>query len=62
MYLTSSKAESNEATTPTGARTFLRTLSEADWNAARPVGSAMSGADYQAVWNTLSGETPASAL
>jgi replicative superfamily II helicase len=60
MYI-ASRGKSNEKTTSTGARSFLRELSEADWNAVIPSGAIMSGADYQAVWSTLSGEAPANA-
>lgn len=38
------------------AREFLRNLSVSDWNALRPQGAAMSGADYQSIWGVLSGE------
>lgn len=55
MYVSSSA--DNEHPSPTGARSFLRSLSEADWNLARSSTSTMSGSDYQAVWSTLSGET-----
>jgi hypothetical protein len=58
MYV-ASKDEKEQAS-PTGARNFLRTLSEADWNAARPAVGTMTGTDYQSVWSTLSGEIPAS--
>lgn len=54
MYVASN--ETKEVPSATGARNFLRSLSEADWNSARPSGGTMSGGDYQSVWATLSGE------
>jgi DEAD/DEAH box helicase len=54
MYVASNEAK--EVPSATGARNFLRSLSEADWNSARPSGGTMSGGDYQSVWATLSGE------
>jgi hypothetical protein len=48
--------EIDEVPSATGARTFLRSLSEADWNSARPSSGTMSGGDYQTIWATLSGE------
>jgi len=38
------------------ARTFLKTLEEADWRRLAPSGAAMSGNDYMKVWSLLSGE------
>jgi superfamily II DNA/RNA helicase len=49
--------ETNGVVSATSARTFLKSLSESDWNAARPVNGTMTGSDYQAVWVTLSGES-----
>jgi hypothetical protein len=54
MYVSSKPA--GVQSSPTGARSFLRSMSDADWNAACPPNGALSGADYQAVWRTLSGE------
>jgi hypothetical protein len=55
MYATT--VESNGVVSATSARTFLKSLSESDWNAARPANGTMTGSDYQAVWSTLSGES-----
>ena len=55
MYVSSKPA--GVQSSPTGARSFLRSMSDADWNAACPQNGALSGADYQTVWRTLSGET-----
>lgn len=55
MYVSSKPA--GVQSSPTGARSFLRSMSDADWNAACPPNGALSGADYQTVWRTLSGET-----
>ena len=38
------------------ARDFLRSLNQADWDAAVPAGATMSGNDYRQVWKQLSGE------
>lgn len=38
------------------AREFLKNLSLADWNRARPTGAPLSGGDYQKIWQVLSGE------
>jgi superfamily II DNA/RNA helicase len=39
-----------------GAREFLRSLREQDWQRAAPSGVAMSGSDYRKVWARLVGE------
>jgi hypothetical protein len=39
------------------AREFLKTLTDGDWGRLAPRGVAMSGRDYRAVWERLSGET-----
>lgn len=39
------------------AREFLSSLSDADWNTVVPPNSTMTGEDYRAVWQMLSGET-----
>jgi hypothetical protein len=39
------------------ARDFLRGLDAANWDAVVPSTSVMSGADYQTVWQRLSGES-----
>jgi hypothetical protein len=49
--------EANGVVSATSARTFLKSLSESDWNAARPAIGTMTGSDYQTVWATLSGES-----
>jgi hypothetical protein len=49
--------ETSAVVSATSARTFLKSLSESDWNAARPLNGMMTGSDYQAVWATLSGES-----
>jgi hypothetical protein len=49
--------ETNGVASATSARTFLKSLPESDWNAARPANGTMTGSDYQAVWATLSGES-----
>ena len=54
MYMAGGKGDG--APSATSARVFLKSLSEADWNAARPTTATMTGSDYQAVWSTLSGE------
>ncbi len=38
------------------ARDFLRSLNQAEWDTAVPVGASMSGSDYRRVWKQLSGE------
>lgn len=38
------------------ARDFLKSLTDGEWDQARPRRAQMSGADYRAVWNQLSGE------
>jgi hypothetical protein len=39
------------------ARQFLQRLDVSGWDAVAPRGGPMSGADYQAVWQQLSGES-----
>jgi hypothetical protein len=51
-----SVASAEEVGRPQIAREFLVSLREADWDEARPAGTAMSGADYRHVWAQLSGE------
>ena len=41
----------------THARDFLKSLTSADWDRARPADSHLSGSGYQTVWQVLSGET-----
>jgi superfamily II DNA/RNA helicase len=55
MYIASFAPDG--ALSATGARNFLRSLTESDWNSARPSNGTMSGTDYQMVWSTLSGES-----
>lgn len=39
------------------ARSFLRTLTDSDWDRLAPKGSPMTGSDYREVWMRLSGES-----
>lgn len=50
------QADSSTPQSPSLAGDFLRSLKEDDWSRQKPSSSAMSGADYQAVWKRLSGE------
>lgn len=42
---------------PRVAREFVRDLPDGDWERAAPKGATMTGADYRAVWERLSGES-----
>ncbi len=44
------------------ARTFLRSLQDADWQRVAPKNATMSGADYRTIWMRLAGESTATAL
>lgn len=49
-------ADSDGELSVRAARQYLHNLKQADWNAAVPSNSAMSGADYRQVWQQLSGD------
>jgi replicative superfamily II helicase len=46
----------NKTLTVSEARNFVRGLEATEWQAARPKGSTLSGAEYRDVWRILSGE------
>src|SRR5262249_11771072 len=47
-------AEGGDATVQ-GARQFLRSMSDIQWDRVKPVGATLSGRDYRRVWSVLSG-------
>lgn len=50
------RGQEGEHRSPGAARAFLRALATEDWGAAAPHNAAMSGDDFRAVWQRLSGE------
>ncbi|MTI15552.1 DEAD/DEAH box helicase [Sansalvadorimonas verongulae] len=51
------QAGKGRSLSPAHAGEFLRSLTDSDWERVKPNNSALSGADYQAIWRRLSGNT-----